>query len=217
MDAFLAYLREDPRFTVTREDEFELDGHRAVEVEYTVGANITPPCWDFDGDPADKTGVLVYVPEAEPNTEAFWNAPIDSPGLLVVTEVDGATLTFESAIEESGTWADRPRGPRHGPLPRCPSGGPVLVATEDRIARRWRRVGTLFLHASAVGYRARPPWSRREPRGETWTSTDSWTERGEATGTPSPSSSARPVRAWTPRPASSSATRISPRTPSRTR
>ena len=103
MDAFLAYLREDPRFTVTREDEFELDGHRAVEVEYTVGANITPPCWDFDGDPADKTGVLVYVPEAEPNTEAFWNAPIDSPGLLVVTEVDGVTLTFESAIEESGT------------------------------------------------------------------------------------------------------------------
>ena len=100
MDAFLAYLREDPRFTVTREDEYELDGHRAVEVEFRIGADITPPCSDFDGDPANKTGVLTYVPGADPYPEAFWNAPIDSLGLLVVTEVDGATLVFESVIAE---------------------------------------------------------------------------------------------------------------------
>jgi hypothetical protein len=100
MDAFLAYLREDPRFTVTREAEYELDGHRAVEVEYRIGADITAPCWDLDGDPADKTGVLTYVPQANSFPEAFWNAPIDSLGLLVVTEVDGATLVFESAIVE---------------------------------------------------------------------------------------------------------------------
>ena len=50
-----------------------------------------------------------------------------------------------------------------------------------------------------------------------WTRSDSWIERGEATGTPLPNSSAHPARAWTPLPASSSATRSLPRMPSRRR
>ncbi len=46
MDGFLAYLNEDPRFTVTSQEEFLLDGHRAVEVLFRIGESITAPCWD---------------------------------------------------------------------------------------------------------------------------------------------------------------------------
>ena len=105
MDAFLAYLRDDPRFTVSEEREFQLDGHRAVEVIFQVGADITAPCWNLDGDPANpKTGVLLWVPEAEPNPEFIWNGTIGDPGMNVVTEVDGVTLTFEAAVLEDGVW-----------------------------------------------------------------------------------------------------------------
>lgn len=102
MDAFLAYLTGDPRFTVTSQDEFQIDGNRAVEVLFRVGESITPPCWDFDGDPSDKTGVLTWVPRA--SNGGFWNAPIDSEGMLVVTEVDGTALVFEPVILSGGDW-----------------------------------------------------------------------------------------------------------------
>jgi hypothetical protein len=96
MDAFLAYLRDDPRFRVTSEDEFEIDGHRAVQVDFRLGEALSAPCWDFDGNPNDRTGVLTWVPEAESDPNFFWNGQIDSPGQLIVTEVDGATLAFEA-------------------------------------------------------------------------------------------------------------------------
>ena len=105
MDALLTYLREDPRFTVTNETEFEIDGHRAVDVQFMLGQNLTAPCWDFDGDPTNKDGVLTWVPGADPNEDAFWNGEIDSPGTLVVTEVDGATLAFESITVDGSDFA----------------------------------------------------------------------------------------------------------------
>ena len=103
MDAFLAYLRDDPRFRVISEDEFEIDGHRAVQVDFRIGEDLVAPCWDFDGNPDDKTGVLTWVPEAESDPNFFWNGQIDSPGQLIVTEVDGATLAFEALTDEAGT------------------------------------------------------------------------------------------------------------------
>jgi hypothetical protein len=102
MDAFLAYLRDDPRFTIKKETEFEIDGHRAVEVVFQLGANISEPCWDFDGDPENKTGVLLWIPEAERNLQAFWNGEVDSEGIATVTEVDGATLVFEAVNGMTG-------------------------------------------------------------------------------------------------------------------
>jgi hypothetical protein len=109
MDAFLAYLRDDPRFTVTEEQEFQIDGHRAVQVDFQLGANIAEPCWDFDGDPSNKTGVLLWVPGAEGSPEAFWNGELDTPGTIVVTEVDGATLAFEAVLvgEDGSFTTDR--------------------------------------------------------------------------------------------------------------
>lgn len=103
MDAFLAYIEEDPRFNVVRREEYELDGHRAVEVEFTVGADLTPPCWTFDGNPDDRTGVLTWVTGASPS-DWFWNGQIKSRGLIVVTEVDGATLAFEFASLQGGLF-----------------------------------------------------------------------------------------------------------------
>ena len=96
MDAFLEYLRTDPRFTITKETEFQIDGHRAVEVLFQLGKDISAPCWDFDGDPANKTGVLLWIPRDDPNLDAFWNGEIDTPGIVTVTEVDGVTLAFEA-------------------------------------------------------------------------------------------------------------------------
>jgi hypothetical protein len=100
MDAFLAYLRNDPRFTVTEEQEFDIDGHRAVRVDFQLGANLSEPCHDFDGDPANKTGVLLWAPGADPDPDYFWNGELDTPGTIVVTEVAGATLAFESVLVE---------------------------------------------------------------------------------------------------------------------
>jgi hypothetical protein len=102
MDGFLAYLTGDPRFTVTSQEEFLIDGQRAVEVLFTIGASITAPCWAFDGNEADKTGVLTWVPHAA--TGGFWNAPIDSDGMLVVTEYDGTALIFEPVKPSGSTW-----------------------------------------------------------------------------------------------------------------
>jgi hypothetical protein len=102
MDGFLAYLTGDPRFTVTSQDEFQIDGHRAVEVQYTIGDSITAPCWDLDGNPADKTGVLTWNPHA--SSGGFWNAPIGGLGMVVVTEVDGTSLVFEPVKDSGDTW-----------------------------------------------------------------------------------------------------------------
>lgn len=100
MDAFLGYLRTDPRFTVTKEQELEIDGRRAVQVDFQLGADLSEPCWDFDGDPTNKSGVLLWVTGADPNLDSFWNGELDTPGTIVVTEVDGATLAFESVLVE---------------------------------------------------------------------------------------------------------------------
>ena len=103
MDAFLAYIEEDPRFNVVRREEYELDGHRAVELEFTTGADITPPCWTFDGNPDDLRGVLTWVTGASPS-DWFWNSEIKGRGQLVVTEVEGATLAFEFLSEQAGLF-----------------------------------------------------------------------------------------------------------------
>jgi len=106
MDAFLEYLETDPRFNVVRRDEYTIDGHRAVEVEFSIGPNIEPPCWAFDGNEDDRRGVLTWVPESW--SGGFYNAPIRSRDILVVTEVDGATLTFEAVNAPNGLLeADR--------------------------------------------------------------------------------------------------------------
>ena len=103
MDGFLAYLTGDPRFTVTSQEEFQIDGHRAVEVQYTIGDSISAPCWELDGDPSDKTGVLTWNPHA--SSGGFWNAQIGSQGKVVVTEVDGTSLVFEPVMDSVGSWA----------------------------------------------------------------------------------------------------------------
>jgi hypothetical protein len=102
MDAFLAYLRDDPRFTDLQETEFEIDGHRAVEVVFQLGADLSEPCWDFDGDPSNRSGVLLWIPQSERNFEAFWNGELDTQGIATVTEVDGVTLVFEAVDSKPG-------------------------------------------------------------------------------------------------------------------
>lgn len=94
MDAFLAYLIGDSRFTVVRQDDMTMDGQRAVEIEFRIGDNLTAPCWTLDGNANDRSGVLTWVPRTAGG--GFWNGKIGDRGLLVVTEVDGATLTFEA-------------------------------------------------------------------------------------------------------------------------
>jgi hypothetical protein len=105
MDGVLGYLEEDPRFAITERDEFTIDGHPAVEVRFTIGADIDPPCWSFDGDQADPTGVLTWVPHAWAG--GFWNDRIGATGLLVVTEVDGVSLTFEAVEVTDPPTVDR--------------------------------------------------------------------------------------------------------------
>jgi hypothetical protein len=101
LDGFLGYLRDDPRFDVIREEEFTIDGRRAVQVHFRVGDAIEPPCWNLDDDPADKTGVLTWAPSAD---ETRWNFAIGSEGALVVTELDGVSLVFEPLIVTGSTF-----------------------------------------------------------------------------------------------------------------
>lgn len=93
MDDVVAYFEDDPRFTVTEREELTIDGRPAVLLRFTIGADIEPPCWSFDGDQADLTGVLTFVPHAW--TSGFWNDKIGGEDGLVITEVDGVSLTFE--------------------------------------------------------------------------------------------------------------------------
>jgi hypothetical protein len=93
MDAFLAYLTEDPRFIVEEQEEFEIDGHRAVEIRFRTGTLDMAPCWTLDGDPNDRNGVLTWIPERAPG--GFWNGEIGTEDALVVTEVGDATIVFE--------------------------------------------------------------------------------------------------------------------------
>jgi hypothetical protein len=102
LDALLAYFRDDPRFTVTSEEEFMIDGHRAVQIEFRLGRDIKAPCWTFDGNPDDRSGVLLWMPSALPG--GFWNGQIDTDGFIVVTEVDGSTLAFEAGSASGDTW-----------------------------------------------------------------------------------------------------------------
>jgi hypothetical protein len=102
LDALLAYFRDDPRFTVTKEEEFTMDGHRAVAIDFRLGQDIKAPCWTFDGNADNRNGVLLWMPSAIP--EGFWNGLIDTDGFIVVTEVDGHTLAFEAGYMSQGAW-----------------------------------------------------------------------------------------------------------------
>jgi hypothetical protein len=103
MDAFVEYLTTDPRFTVTGQQEYEIDGHPAIEVAFTIGEDLEAPCHDFDGDQTNKIGVLTWVPRAARGS-TFWNDQLGGKDILVVTEVDGVTLAFEFVVLDGDVW-----------------------------------------------------------------------------------------------------------------
>lgn len=105
MDGVLAYFEEDPRFSVTDREEFTIDGRPAVAIRFTIGTDIEAPCWTLDGNANDRTGVLTFVPHSWPG--GFWNDAIGGMDGLVVTEVDGVSLTFEWLTFHSGLAIDR--------------------------------------------------------------------------------------------------------------
>lgn len=105
MDQVVAYFTEDPRFEVTRQEEFTIDGRRAVEIKFNLGPNQTEPCWAFDGNESDRSAILTYIPHAAPG--GFWNGQIGTPGLVVVTEVDGVSLVLEPLTFDFGMAVDR--------------------------------------------------------------------------------------------------------------
>jgi hypothetical protein len=102
MAGFLAYLNEDPRFTVISQEDMTIGGQPAVKVEFKIGDGMTAPCWTFDGNPDDRSGVLTWIPKGETDAEFFWNAPLGSSDTLFVTEVNGATLVFEGYAVREG-------------------------------------------------------------------------------------------------------------------
>jgi hypothetical protein len=105
MDGVLGFLEADARFTVIDREESTIDGRPAVAVRLRIGLDIDAPCWSLDGDQDDPTGVLTYVPHAWAG--GFWNNSIGGEEWLVVTEVDGVSLTFESLIFGNGLAIDR--------------------------------------------------------------------------------------------------------------
>jgi hypothetical protein len=102
IDAFLAYLRDSPQFTVIDETELTVDGRRAVEVEIRLGDDIQQPCDPLDGNEADRRGILLWASHAADGT--FWNGTFGDQWSLVVTEVDGTTLLMEIARQDGTTW-----------------------------------------------------------------------------------------------------------------
>ena len=102
MAGFLAYLNDDPRFTVIDQEDITIDGRPAAKVEFKIGDRLQAPCWNLDGNPDDKTGVLTWIQKGEPDPEWFWNAEIGSSDTLFVTEVDGSTLVFEGWALKDG-------------------------------------------------------------------------------------------------------------------
>lgn len=102
IDAFLAYLRDAPQFTVINETERTVDGHPAVEVEIRLGDDIEQPCAPLDGNEADRSGILLWASHAADGN--FWNGTFGDQWSLVVTEVDGATILMEIARQEGSAW-----------------------------------------------------------------------------------------------------------------
>jgi len=102
IDPFVAYLRDSPQFTVIKETELTVDGHRAVEVEIRLGDNIDQPCAPMDGNEANPVGILLWASHGADG--AFWNGTFGDQWSLVVTEVDGATIVMEIARQEGTTY-----------------------------------------------------------------------------------------------------------------
>lgn len=102
IDPFLEYLRESPQFTVIDETEVTIDGHRAVQVEIRLGDDIAQPCAPFDGNEADRRGILLWASHAAGGH--FWNGTFGDQWSLVVTEVDGATILMEIVRQDGATW-----------------------------------------------------------------------------------------------------------------
>ena len=102
VDAFVAYLHDSPQFTVIDETERTLDGHRAVEVEVRLGDHIGQPCAPFDGNVADRRGILLWASHAA--VDASWNGAFGDQWSLVVTEVDGATILIEIVRQDGTAW-----------------------------------------------------------------------------------------------------------------
>jgi hypothetical protein len=102
IDAFLAYLRESPQFTVIDETDLTIDGQRAVEVEIRLGDKIKQPCAPLDGNEADRSGILLWAAHGAEGT--FWNGTFGDHWSLVVTEVDGTTFLMEIVRQDGSTW-----------------------------------------------------------------------------------------------------------------
>ena len=102
LDAFIAYFEDDPRFTVTSKEAFTMDGHRAVQIGFQLGKDIKAPCWSFDGNKNDLTGVLLWMPHAI--TDGFWNGQINTPGFIVATQVGNDVIAFEAGRMTSQEW-----------------------------------------------------------------------------------------------------------------
>lgn len=102
IDAFLAYLRDSPQFTVLGETESTVDGRRAVEVEIRLGDDISQPCAPLDGNEADRSGILLWASHAAGGN--FWNGRFGDQWSLVVTEVDGATILMEIVRQDGSAW-----------------------------------------------------------------------------------------------------------------
>lgn len=102
VDAFVAYLRAGPQFTVVDETELTVNGHRAVEVEIRLGDDISQPCAPLDGNAADRSGILLWASHAAGGN--FWNGRFGDQWSLVVTEVDGATILMEIVRQDGSSW-----------------------------------------------------------------------------------------------------------------
>lgn len=102
LDAFIAYFEDDPRFTVSSKQEFTMDGHPAVQIEFQLGKDLKAPCWTFDGNKDDPTGVLLWRPHAIP--DGFWNGQIDTPGFIVATQVGNDVIAFEAGKMVGKDW-----------------------------------------------------------------------------------------------------------------
>ena len=109
-DAFVAYFRQNPAFTVVSADELQVDGHRAVHL--VVDARKDHPC---------PAGFAVeWQPKAETSALSWHLAPggrdslyiVELPAATVMVEVLGTDSATETAIVDSLRFLDQvPPGP----------------------------------------------------------------------------------------------------------
>jgi dipeptidyl aminopeptidase/acylaminoacyl peptidase len=221
----LAYALQDRETLGVELHVIGIDGRDDKVVGHAQGASFEAwPLWDPQGkrlliergQPGEDFARPVIVDAAggpgcarpDSDHERWRLEAVGTRWFIVLAQ---RTVTARSLVRSSGTRPPAPSRRRAGPLRRSEAGS----ASPPEKGRQPQEVGTIPGHCQRRRLASTAtmvvPLAERRP----WTVRNSWIELGEATGTPSPSSSARPARAWMPRPASSSATRNWPRTPSR--